>query len=249
MVHFLTSETLSSVLLMFFFFGVLFCCEMPCSFSGCCFLVWIIQTTNSLTDLIILQHRLDLDSCFDTFCFVKRFDLLPKTYLKESVLWSRTKKFLCWKVFIFVIAVFRLVLNHPNEKQLWEMFHFSTSESSFSVLLMFFCFWILVLLWNNLSPSVVCFLVLNHPNDKHPTEWIILQQREDSILCLNTFRVCETFWFVAEDLFEKKAFWTKERSFCVEKWSVGFWAVFCLVSNHPNDKQLCEMFHFSISES
>ena len=41
--------------------------------------------------------------------------------------------------------VFRLVLNHPNDKQLCERFHFSTSENFFSVLLMFSVF--VVLFW------------------------------------------------------------------------------------------------------
>ncbi len=144
-------------------FGALFWCEIDYASQVVCFLIWINQTANSLTDCIILQQRSD----FDSFWFV---------LIRKSVFWNRKKKFLCEKCNVPQGAVFLLVSNHPNDKQLCERFHFSTSESLlFSVLLMFsvFCS---VVKWSERSARLFVFLVWIIQTTNSRTDGIILQQ-------------------------------------------------------------------------
>ncbi len=147
------------------------------------------------------------------------FDVFYCLQSERNRFWNQTKKFLCWKVAV-IRAVFRLVSNHPNDKQLWEMFHFSTSESlifgSFDVL----CFGVLFCCEMLRHCSAVCFLVWIIQTTNSRTDLIILQLREDFDFFVLIRLILWKVLIVAKDIFEKNSFWSRTKQFLYWKVSI-----------------------------
>ena len=151
-----------------------------------CFLVWIIQTTNSRSDCIILQQRLD----FDSFCFV---------LIRRRAFLNLTKKFSCWKVRLALASEGCFLFGLESSKRQTALCKgplFNIRKFVFGSFDVFY-FWSLVSLWNVLSFKA-CFVFWFESSLWQTAGLTVsfLQQRED-FDCFDSKGV-DSFWFVDE---------------------------------------------------
>ena len=247
MFHFSTSESL-----MFGSFDV-FCFLESCSvvkssavYLAVCFLVWIIQTTNSRrSGSFCSRDQISIHLFWVRFDFELRFDLVMKEETMESVFGTEQRSF-CVEKLIHLLSCFSFGFESSKRQTALSdvpLFNIRKFDVRFFWCFLFFgvlfCCEIIRCLFGCL------FFGLNHPNDKQPKEWIILQQRSDfDSFVLGTFWFWASFWFGDEGRDDGKRFWNRTKKFLC--WKVNPFAelffVWFRIIQTTNGSERCSTF-------